>query len=63
VRITDDDIRKFREIWREEFSEEIAAEEAREHIARLDTLYLLLARPPAQGEETAASKSEDTPHQ
>lgn len=63
MRITDDDIRKFREIWREEFAEEIAAEEAHEHITRLDTLYLLLARPPAQGEEVAASKSEDTPHE
>jgi RNA binding exosome subunit len=63
VRITDDDIRKFREIWREEFAEEIAAEEAREHITRLDTLYLLLARQPAQGTEPAASRSEDIPHQ
>lgn len=62
MRITDDDIRKFREIWREEFAEEIAAEEAREHIARLDALYLLLARPPAQGEKPAASRLEDTPH-
>jgi RNA binding exosome subunit len=63
VRITDEDIRKFREIWREEFAEEIAAEEAREHIARLDTLYLLLARQPARGEDLAASRSEDIPHQ
>ncbi len=57
MHITDEDIRKFREIWREEFAEEIAAEEAREHITRLDALYLLLARQPA------ASRSEDTPHQ
>ena len=63
MRITDEDIRKFREIWREEFAEEIAADEAREHIARLDTLYLLLARPSVRGEEPAASRSEDTPHQ
>jgi RNA binding exosome subunit len=63
VRITEEDIRKFREIWREEFAEEIAAEEAREHITRLDTLYLLLARQPAQGEESVASRSEDIPHQ
>lgn len=63
MRITDDDIRKFREIWWEEFAEEIAAEEAREHITRLDTLYLLLARQPARGEELATSRSEDIQHQ
>lgn len=63
MRITEEDIRKFREIWREEFVEEISAEEAREHIARLDTLYLLLARQPAQGKESKASRSEDIPHQ
>ena len=63
MRITEEDIRKFREIWREEFAEEIAAEEAREHITRLDTLYLLLARQAVQGEESAASRSEDIPHQ
>ncbi len=62
MRITDEDIRKFQEIWREEFAEEIAAEEAREHIARLDSLYLLLARPLVCGEEPV-SRSEDTPHQ
>lgn len=51
MQITDDDIRRFQEIWREEFAEEISADEAREHIARLDTLYLLFLRP---------SMSEDT---
>jgi hypothetical protein len=45
VQITDDDIRRFQEIWREEFAEEISADKAREHIARLDALYLLLLRP------------------
>jgi hypothetical protein len=62
VRITDDDIRKFQEIWREEFAEEIAADAAREQIARLDALYLLLYRqggPP----KLAPSGSEDTEHQ
>jgi hypothetical protein len=57
VHITDDDIRRFQEIWRDEFKEEITADEAREHIARLDALYLLLARP------TAALRSEDIQHQ
>jgi hypothetical protein len=55
VRITDDDICRFQGIWREEFAEEIGAEAAREHIARLDTLYLLLARPRARQETAAAS--------
>lgn len=54
--ITDDDIRRFQEIWREEFAEEIRADEAREHIARLDALYLLLLRP-------RPARSEDTEHQ
>ena len=44
MQITDDDIQRFQEIWREEFKEELGANEAREHIARLDALYLLLAR-------------------
>ena len=61
MRITDEDIRKFREIWREEFAEEIAAEEAREHIARLDALYLLLYRHGAP--KLASSEEEDTKHQ
>ena len=58
MRITDNDIQKFQEIWREEFAEEIGAEEAREHIARLDALYLLLARPPTREATAAASGSE-----
>jgi len=58
VHITDNDIHKFQGVWREEFAEEIGAEEAREHIARLDALYLLLARPPAREETAAASGSE-----
>jgi hypothetical protein len=58
VHITDNDIHKFQGIWREEFAEEIGADEAREHIARLDALYLLLARPRAREETAAASESE-----
>jgi hypothetical protein len=45
VPITDDDIRRFQAIWREEFEEDITADEAREHIARLDALYVMLLRP------------------
>jgi hypothetical protein len=58
VTITDKDIHRFQGIWREEFAEEIGAEEAREHIARLDALYLLLARPRAPEETAAVSESE-----
>jgi len=60
VRITDDDIRRFQEIWREEFEEEITTDEAREHIGRLDALYLLLARPRSKREEPTPLSSEDT---
>ena len=45
MQITDDDIRRFQDIWREEFGEEITVDEAREHITRLDALYLLLYGP------------------
>jgi len=57
VRITDDDIRRFQEIWREEFAEEINADDARAHIIRLDSFFLFLARRPH------LSRSEDTQHQ
>jgi hypothetical protein len=60
VEITDDDIRRFQKIWREEFEEEITADEAREHIARLDALYLLLLRPRARREMLAPLDSEVT---
>jgi hypothetical protein len=62
VQITDDDIRRFQEIWREEFEEEITADEAREHISRLDALYLLLYGPRRKWGE-ALVESEDTKHQ
>jgi hypothetical protein len=60
VRITDDDIRRFQEIWLEEFEEEITVDEAREHISRLDALYLMLARRPAASEDRTPSRVEDT---
>jgi hypothetical protein len=55
VPITDDDIRRFQAIWREEFEEDITADEARAHIGRLDALYLMLLRPlpkPSESEDT-----------
>jgi hypothetical protein len=60
VRITDDDIRRFQAIWLEEFEEEITVDEAREHIGRLDTLYLMLARRPAASSDRTPSRVEDT---
>jgi hypothetical protein len=46
VQITDKDIRRFQEIWREEFGKEITSDEAREQITRLDEFFLFLARRP-----------------
>lgn len=63
MQITDDDIRRFQEIWREEFEEEITADEAREHITRLDALYLLLYRPRVRRREEASARLEDTKEQ
>jgi hypothetical protein len=60
VQITDKDLRRFQEIWREEFGEEIGADEAREHITRLDALYLMLARRPANVGVASPLRSEDT---
>jgi hypothetical protein len=61
VRTTDDDIRRFQKIWREEFEEEITVDEAREHIGRLDALYLMLARRPASRNREPLRR-EDTEH-
>jgi hypothetical protein len=57
VQITDEDIRRFQAIWRDEFREELGADEARSHIARLDALYLLLAR---REQKAVRSGPEDT---
>jgi hypothetical protein len=46
MNITSEDIGRLRQIWQEEFDEGISDEEARFHIGRLDTLYLLLSRRP-----------------
>ena len=45
MQITDDDICRYQEMWREEFAEEISADGARKCMARVDALYLLLYRP------------------
>ena len=46
MEITPDDVKKYQEMWREEFGEEISEKKAREVITRVDALYLLLYRPP-----------------
>lgn len=43
--ITQEDVERFQEIWREEFKEEIDKDKARESIGKLDTLYAILLRP------------------
>lgn len=63
MQITNDDIRRFQEIWREEFQEEITADEAREHIARLDALYLFLYRQRRRRPEQEPVEPEDTKYQ
>ena len=45
MRIDDEQLRKFREGYREEFREEITQAEAHEMLSRLVALYQLLARP------------------
>jgi hypothetical protein len=60
VQITDDDIHRFQELWREEFGEEITTDEAREQIARLDALYLVLYGPRRRRENEALAESEAT---
>jgi hypothetical protein len=63
VKITEDDIRKFQDIWRKVFAEEISADEARAHIERLDALYLLLYRPNRRAEATALGDRENANHE
>lgn len=45
MRIDDEQLRKFREGYREEFREEISPAEAHEMLSRLVAFYQLLARP------------------
>jgi hypothetical protein len=63
VQITDDDIRRFQGIWREEFEEAITTDAARECIVRLDALYLLLYGPRARRREEIPARSEDIEHE
>jgi hypothetical protein len=45
VKLTDQDLKEFCQIWKEEFDEEISIEEARQHASSLLELYSVLARP------------------
>jgi hypothetical protein len=42
MELTNDDIREFRELWKEEFGEEISVEYARTRASQLIELYALL---------------------
>ena len=44
MRLTDDDIREFQRLWREEFREEVPVDVARERASRLIDLYLLFLK-------------------
>jgi hypothetical protein len=47
MELTDEDIKKFQQLWREEFGEEISADYARKRETELLRLYvLLLGGPP-----------------
>jgi len=45
MQLTDEDVREFAMIWKEEFSEEISEAEARRHASQLIQLYALLVEP------------------
>jgi len=51
MQLTDEDVREFATLWKEEFGEEISEAEARRHATQLIELYSLLARP-YQGRRT-----------
>lgn len=42
MELTDDDIREYQAIWKEEFGEEISAEDARRSASELLELYRML---------------------
>lgn len=45
MQLSDDDLREFCEIWKQEFGEELTPAEARHHASQLLELYMLLAEP------------------
>ena len=45
MQLTDEDLREFAAIWKEEFDEEISAEGARRRATQLMQLYTLLVKP------------------
>jgi len=46
MQLSDEDIKEFAAVWKEEFGEEISDAEARRNAAQLLQLYSLLIRPP-----------------
>lgn len=46
MQLSDDDIREFAALWKEEFGEEISDAGARRNASQLLRLYSLLLRPP-----------------
>jgi hypothetical protein len=49
MELTDDDIREYQKIWKEEFGEDISADHARRSISEMLELYrmLFLENPPS----------------
>lgn len=61
MELSEEATREFANIWREEFKEAIAPEEARHHAAQLLELYALLARFPADGTNRSSESSMGPP--
>lgn len=60
MQLTDDDIREFIELWKQEFDEVLTSAQAREEATRLLELAMLLARTPPP-DVPKKTKSNPTP--
>ena len=65
MKLTDEDIREFTEIWSREFGEVLAPDQARHEATQLLELYFLLAQPlpTPESKVDASPKESDQEHQ
>lgn len=61
MQLTQDDLREFIELWREEFGETISEGEARHYASRLLELAHLLSQRPPQATDSGAIGQTDQP--
>jgi len=59
MKLTDDDVARFRRIYKESYGEELPSEEARVLALRLIRLYQLLVRPTPSERATRLAKSSE----